>query len=58
MKFFLLLCGLALMIAGGFGIYNLGTSGENIRFTEYLPPCFETIAGALLVKVSTDIGWI
>ena len=42
--------GLALIIAGGVGIYNIGTSGEVISVTDVIPHACEVIAGALFIK--------
>ncbi len=41
---------IALIIAGGFWIYNLGVGGGIIDFFSVLPPIFLIIAGALLLK--------
>lgn len=42
--------GLALIVAGGVSIYNLGTSSEVISVSKIIPPIFEIIAGGIFIK--------
>ncbi len=43
------LAGLALLIAGGIWIYNIGMSG-NIDVMDVIPPAFMMIAGGFIIK--------
>ena len=44
------LAGIALIIAGGVWIYNLGVGGGVIDFLSVLPPILLVIAGGFLLK--------
>ena len=46
--------GLALIIAGGVGIYNIGTSDAAIQFVDIIPPACEVIAGGFFIKFGTS----